>query len=547
MADVSNELSESTRASRPAAGFDFSRFLGGLPLAGRNSVLIAAIVTLLVLSAIIWFATRPTYKVLFSGLPEEESVRVVEQLKKMNVPHEVVGGGSTIRIPTDKVYDIRLEMATLGMPRKNSGTGFEIFDKAGLTSMTDFMQRMNYQRALQGELARTIESITSVRHARVHLVLPKQSAFAADEKAATASVVVELARPLTSTQIDGIVHLVAAAVQGLDAANVSLLDDKGNLIAGGDGADASGRMAPDKSLEMQRRVEKYLEDRAQSMLDRVVGAEHGIVRITAELDLSRVERQEEKFDPDGQVARSEQSINERSQGMFSAGGAPGVAPNDPNAKANNAAGGSNQNRNTDRETINYEISKEIRKTVLPVGTIKRLSIAVMVDGLYDAPAKPGEPEQYRERPVEDRNKIQRLIEHAVGFRADRQDMIEVTSIPFKSIVPPSEVGSLWTNTEFQLELAKYGSIAFLAALLVFYVLRPLTRRLLTPEKASDDVLSDTVLELENRLMSEGVGSMPTEKPLRMLIPDRSVQLAQQMINDHMDEARNIVRTWMAEE
>ncbi|MBF0123838.1 MAG: flagellar M-ring protein FliF [Magnetococcales bacterium] len=548
MAETSNELSESVQSGRQSGGFDLSRVMGGLPLAGRNSVVVAAIATVLVLASIIWFATRPAYKVLFSNLPEEEAGRVVSQLTKKNIPYELAGGGGTIKIPAEKVYDVRLEMATIGMPKKDTGVGFEIFDKTSLTSMTDFMQRMNYQRALQGELARTIESISSVQHARVHLVLPKQSAFMSEQKEASASVVMELARPLTAQQADGVVHLVASAVQGLDNSKVTLLDHKGNLIAGGEGADASGRMAPDKSLDLQRKVEKYLEDRAQAMLDRVLGAEHSIVRVTAELDLSRVERQEEKYDPEGQVARSEQTTNERSQGTFGAGGVPGVAPNDPNAKATAAGGtGSNQNRVVDRETINYEISKEIKRTVLPVGTIKRLSVAVMVDGVYEAPEKAGEPKRYRERSAEDKSKYQRIIEQAVGLRSDRGDTIEVTSIPFEPITLPEDSTGPWASREFQLDMAKYGSIFLILALLTVYVLRPLVKRIVTPEKLTEDALPGTIADLEQRLMAEGVGSVPTDKPLRLLIPDRTVQLAQQMINDHIDEAREIIRSWIAEE
>ncbi len=280
----------------------FTGFLESLPLGGRNGLIIAIIATILALTTVIWFTTRPTYKVLFSGLPEQETGRVIEELTKQKVPYQLSLGGTTIEIPTDQVYDVRLKLATMGMPKQNSGVGYEIFDQGSLVGMTDFMQRMNFQRALQGELSRTIESITAVSSARVHLVLPKKSLFVSEEQAASASIVMELSRPLSAKQSDGIVHLVASAVQGLEQNNVTLIDDKGNLIAGGDGGVDDGRLNSDKSLAMQRQVETSLEKRGQAMLDKIVGisasgVSKSIVRVTAELDLARVEQQKRDIQP----------------------------------------------------------------------------------------------------------------------------------------------------------------------------------------------------------------------------------------------------------
>lgn len=529
-----------------AGGSAVLRMLASLPLSGRAGVLVAAIATMLALAAIIWYGTRPSFKTLFSGLPEEEAGKVVEQLTKMNVPYELAANGTTVRIPADKVHSIRLEMATQGMPKKIPGVGFEIFDQTTLVGMTDFMQHMNYQRALQGELARSIESISAVQKARVHLVLPKRSLFVSEEKQASASVVVELSRGLTPDQIDGIVHLVAAAVEGLDETNVTILDHKGSLIAGGKKKSEDGRMANDEALNFQRQVEKSLEERVQTMLDRVLGADRSIIRVTADLDMSRVNKQEEKFDPDGQVARSEQAVTESSKGAFGPSGVPGVQPNDANAQAANLESNSKQSRDVERSTTNYEISKVVSNILLPVGSIRRLSVAVLVDGLYQPEQEGGKP-VYKERPEEEIARLRKIVERAVGFNNDRGDTIEVSNVPFEPIVMPVEEEKPWATREFYLEVAKYAVIGLLVLVLILFVMRPMVRKLLTPEKPHiRGGLPSTVAELERQLLAEGVGSMPAEQPAKVLIPDRSLQMSQQMIADHADEARDILRQWMTE-
>lgn len=527
----------------------FIGFLGRLPLRGRTGIVVAAVATVLALAIMIWFATRPSYKVLFSGLPQDETGRVVEQLNKMNVPYQFGPGGSSIDVPADRVYDLRLEMATLGFPKQGNGVGFEIFDQGGLVGMTDFMQRMNYQRALQGELARTVESLASVHSARVHLVLPKRSMFVTEERVATASVVMELSRPLQPRQVEGIVHLVSSAVEGLEENHVTLLDHKGNLVSGSRGSPTDGRMPADETVALQNSVEKGLEDRAQAMLDKVVGVStsgvsRSIVRITAELDLSRVERHEERFDPEQQVPRSEQTVNESSQGVFGVGGVPGVRPNDANDGGAAGATGSNQSRNVERETINYEISKTINKVLLPVGTIKRLSIAVLVDGTYGDETGSGVG-TYTERSAEELARLQKIIEQAVGFRADRGDTIQVTSAPFTPILPSEDsLPGFWSSWEFWLQLALV--LAILA--LLFIVLKPMVEELLMGETMPDTSgVPAAVAELEALLASEGVGAHPGEQPRRARVPDRSIKVTQEMIMDHPDEAREILRNWMAQD
>ncbi|MBF0271708.1 MAG: flagellar M-ring protein FliF [Magnetococcales bacterium] len=544
------EATSAMAARSEAPAETFTRFLERLPLGGRNGLMLAVAATILALTAIIWFATRPSYKVLYSGLPEPEAGKVVAQLTQMNVPYQLTMGGTTIEVPSNRLYNVRLDLASQGIPKQGTGIGFEIFDKTNLVGMTDFLQRMNFQRGLQGELARTIESLDVVSKARVHLVLPKRSLFVSEEKKATASVVMEMSSPLSSKQIEGITHLVASAVEGLEESDVTLLDHKGNLIAGGRTPTADGRMPAEESLSLQRQVEKTLEDRAQAMLDKVVGVNtsgvsRSIVRITADLDLKRVERNEEKFDPEGQVARSEQTVNESSKGSFGESGVPGVRPNDANDRTKSSGSGSEQSRSVERETINYEISKTVNKIVLPVGTIQRLSIAVLVDGHYEADPNNKGKDIYKERTADELAQLQKIIEQAVGFRTQRGDTIQVTSAPFEPLTAMAEqTVKFWERPDFYLQ----AGLVLVILLLLFLVLKPMVSRLLLGEKGPDSSgVPAAVAELEAQLMAEGVGTLPTEQPMRMRLPDRNIKLTQQMITEHADEAREILRSWLLQD
>ncbi|MBF0590429.1 MAG: flagellar M-ring protein FliF [Magnetococcales bacterium] len=536
-----------TNAAAPGAAekkepFDLSNFMQDLPLAGKTGMIIAAVAVILVLATLIFFSTRPSYKMLYSGLPEAEAGRVVEQLAQMNVPYELGVNGTTIRVPADRVADVRLEMATLGMPsNKGDGVGFEIFDKTDLTSMTQFMQNTNYQRALQGELARSIESLGAVRKARVHLVMARKSNFVNRDQHASASVVMDLSRALSAAQLQGVVHLVASGVEGLDEGNVTLLDSKGNLIAGGRNTPKDGRMPMDESLALQRSKEQKREQAVQTLLDRLLGPDRSMVRVTAELEFSREESNEETFDPEGQVPRSEQTMTEASRGVFGVGGVPGVQPNDPNAQAAGGGAGSNQSRNVEKETINYEISKKTKRIQKAVGEIKRLAIAVTVDGTYEKAKEEGKPAVYKPRSEDEMAQLIALIKETVGYKRDRGDTIEVKNIRFAPLPDAEEMLSdpFWTHPEFYLQILM--GLVILA--LLFFVLRPLVKKLMVPED-TDDTLPTTVAELEQQLLAAGVGSAPAEKPMRMVVPDRQVQLAQQMIGEHIDEAREIIRGWM---
>ena len=284
-------------------------------------------------------------------------------------------------MPSSKVYDVRLQLASQGLPQ-GGGIGFEIFDKTSFGT-TEFVQKLNYKRALQGELARTIMAMGPVEQCRVHLAIPEKSLFVreGEEERATSSVLVRLrsGKSLSGMQVDGIIHLVASSVEGLDSKDVTVVDTKGNVLSKPSG-DVAGMSA--SQFEYQGNYAKDIETRIASILEPVVGKGKVRAKVSAELDMSRVETTEEKFDPESQVVRSEQKQTEKSS-TVGASGVPGVTSNLPGKKAaaSTPSQGSSEKQN---QTVNYEITKVISRTVNAPGMVKKITAAVLVDGTYVA-------------------------------------------------------------------------------------------------------------------------------------------------------------------
>ena len=317
---------------------------------------IVASISLLVL-AFSW-SQKEEYQVLFTNLSEADAGQIAMKLKEMKIPYRADAGG--ILVPQSKVYDARLQLASQGLPQ-GGGIGFEIFDKTSFGT-TEFVQKLNYKRALQGELARTIMAMGPVEQCRVHLAIPEKSLFVreGEEERATSSVLVRLraGRTLSGSQVEGIIHLVASSVEGLDSGDVTVVDTKGNVLSK-PSSDIAGLGAG--QLEFQSGYTKDLEARIASILEPVVGKGKVRAKVAAEIDMSRVETTEEKFDPEGQVVRSEQKQTEKSSNT-GAGGVPGVASNLPNKKtvAANPSQGSSEKQS---QTVNYEITKVVSRTV----------------------------------------------------------------------------------------------------------------------------------------------------------------------------------------
>jgi len=454
-------------------------------------------------------------------------------------------------VPSDKVYELRLTLASEGIPQ-GGGVGFEIFDRKNF-GMTEFVQKLNYQRALQGELSRTIAQLTGVEQARVHLVIPEKSLFKDGEKPATASIVLKMKanRGLKDSEVQGVVHLVSSSIEGMDPEHVTVLDSRGKILSkGGGNSDQASRMSASMQ-ETQRTYEKNLEERIQTLLDRIVGGGKTVARVTAAFDFKQVERMEEKFDPESIAVRSEQRSEEKGATSTSGGGVPGVQTNLGKTAPTGAASSGGGSKND--ETINYEISKITAKIVEPVGSLSKISVAVLVDGKYEAPAAatpaaPATPAakpaaetkpKYIPRTPEELQKIETLIKSAVGFNPERGDQLSVQNIPFQET---DEAGvtekPLWWTNPFFLLLAKNLIIGIGFLTLVMFVIRPLltSLRVMKPEPMESF-----------QTYSDGGEGMPQASPA---IPARTRQKAdqEQLIEQAKQDpalVAQILQNWVA--
>lgn len=448
-----------------------------LALSPGKQMLIAAVAFLsaAAFAILIFVANRTDYKPLFTNLTSEDAGEIVKKLKDTKTPYQITADGKGVLVPSDKVYELRLTLASEGIPQ-GGGVGFEIFDRKNF-GMTEFVQKLNYQRALQGELSRTIAQLTGVEQARVHLVIPEKSLFKDNEKPATASIVLKMKsnRALRDSEVQGVVHLVSASIEGMDPEHVTILDSRGKILSKGGSSDPTARMTS-AMQETQRIYEKNVEERIQSLLDPIVGGGKTVARVTASFDFKQVERVEEKFDPESIAVRSEQRTEEKGSSTTSSSGVPGVQTNlgrtAPGGGATSGGGSKND------ETLNYEVSRSTAKIIEPVGALSKISIAVLVDGKYEAPAAVKEGQtakaKYTPRSPDELQKIETLVKSAVGFNLERGDQLTVQNIPFQDTgeAGSSETATWWTNPFF-ISLAKNLMIGVGFLVLILFVIRPL--------------------------------------------------------------------------
>lgn len=369
---------------------------------------IAAVV--LLISALV-FLNEPSYAVLYTNLTQEDASKVLEVLNTQKTPYKIEDGGGSIKVPKDRVYETRMVLAGKGIP--NSGIiGYEIFDKSTM-GMSEFMQKLNFKRALEGELARTIMEQEGIEGARVHIVFPAKSVFKNEEKLPTASVVLKLksGSQLSQNNVTAIVNLISSSVEGLVPGKVTLLDTKGRLLSKENDEDPLA-VSSSKQYEMKQSVENYLALKAQNILDNVVGYENSIVKVDADINFDQIEKTMELYDPDSQVAVSEQTVRTESNGRNLSDTSATVSEN---------------------STTNYEISKTIQRVVEGSGTIKRLSVAVVINDIPKEVMKEDKTEiVYEPRSQEQMRKLEEIVKSAVGINPDRQDLFSIISIPFET-------------------------------------------------------------------------------------------------------------------
>ena len=498
-------------------------------------------VVLGVLVSLSFMGTETSFKVLYSDLTPEDAASVVARLKESRVPYELAENGSAVLVPAGQVYETRLTMAGEGLPR-GGGVGFEIFDQTSLGT-TDFVQRLNYQRALQGELARTISGFSQVKSARVHIATPKESVFIEDTKPTSASVSVALAgrEKLSKSEIQSIVNLVASAVPNLSTKNVTVVDTLGRLLYRQAKDDQA--LLSSSQLEYQVKVEHNLQNKVESMLEQVVGVNKVQARVTAEIDFSEVDMTEESFDPEGQVIRSEQLMREKDGSEDFAAGIPGVKGQLATYTEAGEDGDADYNFSRENITRNFEISKKIRKTKEIPGTISRLSVAVMVDGHYEkSEDKEGALiRKYQARTAEELSYFTKLTKNAIGFDEEREDQVDVVSMPFylSSLVEPeSDKMEKWRTLAEHLVMPFV--ILLLAVAFLLFIAKPFFR-----------LMSEQQAEVRRAavLAEKGISEEELEEeelklhPLGMTDQERIYKLAQ----SDPDRAADLVRRWLREE
>lgn len=483
---------------------------------------------------------------LFTKLSPEDAGMILTKLKEQKIEYRIASNGTTIMIPQEHIYETRMKMASDGLPQ-GSGIGFEIFNETKL-GMTEFAQNVNYQRALQGELSRTINRIGEIESSRVHIVLPEKSLFVEDEEPATASVVLHLqaGKWLNQSQIKGIVHLLSSSVARLSPENVTIVDQNGKLLAGLKNDSTFGSLSSNQ-LEYQARVEKNLENRVRSMLESALGEDKAIVRLSCSFDFKSQEKTEELYLPDNRVVRSEQALKESTTSPdLTPQGVPGIRSNIP---GDVMAGEQNQTmarasifEKNDR-TVNYEIGKIISHIKEPTGEMTRVSIAVLVDGTYQrVETEDGKVEwDYVPRTAEEMQKFENIVKRAVNFNETRGDEVEIINIPFESTklalkeAPVEERNWIRLLKEYQPYL-KYGFLAFFLILSFLFFVRPLVRWL--TEYSFGD------LEMFNQL-PRTVGELEGQydpNAQRLTFRDQ----ASQMINSEKDASMGVMRDWIKE-
>lgn len=490
-----------------------------LPMTGRIATISAAIATLGLIGAIAYYGSQPEYGVLFSDLNATDAQNIVEKLKGANVPYSLANGGTAIQVPIEKIPELRLQMAGEGVI-SGGHVGFDLFDKTNFGA-TDFAQQINYRRAIEGELARTLESMEELEGARVHITPKKESVFTEKEEGAKASVMLRVrqGKQMSGERTDAIVNLVAGSVEGLDPANISVMDTRGRLLTSGreksGGSGDAGAFSA--QLEAKQKFEAENAARVIALLEPVVGEGRVRADVSADVDFSQVEQMEEKYNPASQVVRSQQTAEETRNSTKTNASGPangnvaGARTNDPTTPAGPAL--QNQQNGNDKKqatTTNYEIDKTVRKTIGGGGRINRLTVSVVVDHKDVNGTEAA-------RTADEIRQMQDLVSAAVGVDANRGDSVVVETMPFSK--PEVESGTAnWLDKNRQIinPSIKYGVLALIALLILFFIVRP-------ARKAVKAAIAPPV---EPNLLSEGESSGDQEHGERrseMLNPAKNAE------------------------
>lgn len=419
--------------------------------------------------------SQPPMGLLYSDLNIQEAGAIATQLDAMNMKYQLVGDGTQILVPQDEVLRARMALAQQGLPSGGS-IGYELFDRSDNFGATSFVQNLNRTRALEGELARSIRTINGVTNARVHLVLPRRGVFENQTQEASASIILRLGRGLDREQVRAIQNLVAAAVPDLSTGRISIVDDKGELLASGsdDVTKASGST---EAIDARKGYEDRLRNAIEGLLERSVGIGNVRAEVNADMDFDRVTSNIEQFDPESQVARSIQNVNETENSSQGDADTVSVANNLP---AEDGGGSARNKQASERseETTNFEISRTVTTQIREAGRIRRLSVAVIINQV-PVTAQDGNV-TFEPRPPEQLQQFEQLVRTAMGFDEDRGDELQLVSLPFTvsealGDAPPEE-GFLGMSRSDMFRLGEVGVLAILGLLAILFVARPIVSR-----------------------------------------------------------------------
>ena len=522
--------------------------------------------------------TAPTMSLLFAGLDPADSGKIVAKLDTMNVPYEIKGNGTQILVPNDQVDRLRITVAQEGLP--SGGTmGYELFDRSDSLGTSNFVLNIHRLRALEGELGRSIGSLSHVRRARVHLVLPRRQLFSRKAQESSASVILQMqgGRRLGRGEVGAIQQLVAAAVPNLQPSNITIIDGQGTLLARGraKSGDVAGESSQDNGR--QEAFEAQLARTIEEMLERTVGGGRVRAEVSTVMDFDRISTTTESFDPDGQVVRSTQTVEESNATKDAqAAGAPvSVTNNLPASNPQVSAGpGATNSANSTRteETVNFEISKTTRTHIRESGSVKRISVAVLVDGSYVTDADNNRT--YKPRTQEEMAELTKLVEAAIGFNPKRGDKIEVINLKFAKgeIVIEEESRPLFgLGKNDYIRIAELLILGIVSILVILLVIRPLIKRILD---ALPDAIASSKSLIEDSVAAAGSttgvlppasamataaalpGAADADPDLRPTIDmaevegrvrDSTMKRIGEIVEKHPDEAVNIIRNWMYQE
>lgn len=555
-------------------GGTVNSFLQSLKSLGTTKLTMIAGGGVVVLAFLIYLTARmssPSMEMLYGGLDLADANTIVTKLQADKIPYELRRDGTEIWVPGDRKLDLRVKMAEQQLPSGGSvATGYEVFDKGDVLGSTAFVQNVNLLRALEGELARTIRSISSVKMARVHLVMPKREAFGRDAQEPSASIIIKTdgRNRLGKPQVQAIQHLVAAAVPNLKPSRISIVDDKGTLLARG--ADNDKESLAQTADEMKLATEQRLQRTIEQLLERSVGTDKVRAEVAVELDLDRVATTNESYDPDSRVVRSQVTVEENEQTNDAESSSVGVSQNLPDAGANSPGARSQSRQNRTQETVNYEISKIVRNQIKEAGTIKRITAAVLVDGRYGPAAEGQKNLTYIPRDEHEMEQLSALVRSAIGYDAHRGDQVEVTNMPFfGNDVPdtgPVDDKLFGMDRDFVERIASSLGLSIVAILFLLLVLRPLVGRAvesMTASAASADgrrLLADHGAIAPPLLAPGGAPPVPSAG----MLPDEldtvdelididkvegrvkasSIRKISEIVDKHPEEALSIIRAWM---